>query len=191
MTPRRQTIGILAACVLVFAAPIRAQEAFDIAEWHEDHPVSRADATADSPLVLGLYPRLGAVAGVPNGIAGTAQISLSLRRPGRYGLYVGAGVEFGAAVDGGNLTIGWGGVREAPAAVRQYGFSGSFLRYRDWTSDDHGRHRGLSVGVESGLGSFGLTLEAGVTRSRDNHWIPVARLGISFGKMWTWAVDRD
>jgi len=169
-----------------FAAVVCGQERIDITRWHEEHPVGLADENPDRRLRLGLYPRLGAVIGVPNGLAGTFQISLSLRRPERYSLYVGAGYEYGPAVEGGNLTLGWGGVREAPATVLQRGFSGAFLRYRNWDSDDHGRHHGLSVGVESGLGAFGLVMEAGLARSDRNHWMPVARLSFSVGHAWLW-----
>ncbi len=171
---------------LAFASMVFGQERIDITRWHEEHPVALVEEHPDKRLRLGLYPRLGAVVGIPNGIAGTFQISLSLQRPERYSLYVGAGYEYGPAVEGTNLTLGWGGVREAPAAVPQNGFSGAFLRYRNWDSDDHGRHHGLSVGVESGLGALGLMMEVGLARSDRNHWIPVARLSISVGHAWLW-----
>ncbi len=171
---------------LAFASVVFGQERIDITRWHEEHPVALVEEHPDKRLRLGLYPRLGAVVGIPNGIAGTFQISLSLQRPERYSFYVGAGYEYGPAVEGSNLTLGWGGVREAPAAVRQSGFSGAFLRYRNWDSDDHGRHHGLSVGVESGLGALGLMMEVGLARSDRNHWIPVARLSISVGHAWLW-----
>ena len=172
--------------LLAFASVVFGQERIDITRWHEEHPVALVEEHPDKRLRLGLYPRLGAVVGIPNGIAGTFQISLSLQRPERYSLYVGAGYEYGPAVEGTKLTLGWGGVREAPAAVPQNGFSGAFLRYRNWDSDDHGRHHGLSVGVESGLGALGLMMELGVARSDRNHWIPVARLSISVGHAWLW-----
>jgi len=148
--------------------------------------VAVAEENQDRQLRLGLYPRLGAIVGVPNVLAATFQVSLSIRSPERYSLYLGAGYEYGPAVEGSNLTIGWGGVREAPATVPQNGFSGAFLRYRNWDSDDHGRHHGLSVGVESGLGALGLVMEVGLARSDRNHWIPVARLSFSVGKAWLW-----
>jgi len=165
---------------------VQGQERIDIKEWHAGHPVAVTEKNPDRRLRLGLYPRLGAVVGVPNGVAGTFQISFSLLRPTGYSLYLGAGYEYGPAVEGSNLTLGWGGVREAPAAVRQVGFSGAFLRYRNWDSDNHGRHHGLSVGVESGLGALGLAMEVGLARSDRNHWIPVARLSFSVGKAWLW-----
>lgn len=177
---------IVVTFLLACASVAFGQEHIDITRWHEEHPVALVEENPDQRLRLGLYPRLGAVVGIPNGIAGTFQISLSLQRPERYSLYVGAGYEYGPAVEGANLTLGWGGVREAPAAVPQNGFSGAFLRYRNWDSDDHGRHRGLSVGVESGLGALGLMMELGVARSDHNHWIPVARLSISVGHAWLW-----
>ncbi|MCD4749597.1 MAG: hypothetical protein K8R59_09490 [Thermoanaerobaculales bacterium] len=172
--------------LLTFVSAGFGQERLDITQWHEEHPVAQEDENQDRRLRLGLYPRLGAVVGVPNGLAGAFQVSLSLQRPQSYSLYVGAGYEYGAVIEGGNLTLGWGGVREAPAAVRQHGFSGAFLRYRTWDSDEHGRHHGLSVGVESGLGALGLMMELGVARSDRNHWIPVARLSISVGHAWLW-----
>jgi hypothetical protein len=159
---------------------------FDIDLWHEGHPVTRQEAPGEPGFNLGLYPRGSAVMGIPNGVAASVQLSVSMRKPGSYSLYLGGGYEVGPAVEGGNLTVGWGGVREAPATVPQLGFSGAFLRYRHWHSDDHGRHRGLSFGLESGLGSFGLALEAGLARSDRNHWIPVARLSISVGRAWMW-----
>lgn len=173
-------------CLLSLASSGFAQELLDITRWHEEHPVSQQDENPDRRFRLGLYPRLGAIVGVPNGLAGTFQLSLSFRRPERYSFYVGAGYEYGPAVEGGNVTLGWGGVREAPASVRQHGFSGAFLRYRNWLSDDHGRHHGLSVGVESGLGAIGMVMEAGLARSDQNHWIPVARLSFSIGHAWLW-----
>ena len=177
---------IIAIFLIAWTSTVQGQESIDITRWHEEHPVGLADETPDRGLQIGLYPRFGAVVGVPNVVAGTFQISLSIRRPDRYSLYLGAGYEYGPAVEGGNLTLGWGGVREAPAAVSQRGFSGAFLRYRNWDSDDHGRHHGLSVGVESGLGAIGLVMEVGLARSDRNHWIPVARLSFSLGKAWLW-----
>jgi len=182
----QRRIFFFVTLLLAYTSVVCSQERFDIIGWHDDHPVALADENPDRRIRLGLYPRFGAVLGVPNGLAGTFQISLSLRRPERYSLYVGAGYEYGPAVEGTNLTLGWGGVREAPATVRQNGFSGAFLRYRNWDSDDHGRHHGLSVGVESGLGALGLVMEVGLARSNRNHWIPVARLSFSVGKAWLW-----
>jgi hypothetical protein len=177
---------VLLLCLGFLGTVAGAQEHLDIAQWHKDHPVSLKDDQPDRRLRIGLYPRIGAIVGIPNGMAGTAQVSLSFRRPDSFSFYLGAGYEYGPAVEGGNLTLGWGGVRKAPAAVRQHGFSGAFVRYRNWQSDDHGRHNGVSVGVESGLGAFGLSMEAGLTRSDRNHWIPVARLSISVGHAWLW-----
>ncbi len=177
------------ACVAVLvtcASMVHGQDPFDIKEWHDGHPVSLVEENPDQRLRLGLYPRLGVIVGIPNAVAGTFQISFSMLRPKRYSLYLGAGYEYGPAVEGSNLTIGWGGVREAPAALRQVGFSGAFLRYRNWDSNDHGRHHGVSVGVESGLGAIGLALEVGLARSDRNHWIPVARVSFSIGKAWLW-----
>lgn len=182
----QRTILVFVTFLLACASVVYGQERIDITRWHEEHPVALAEENPDRRLRLGLYPRLGAVIGIPNALAGTFQISFSLRRPQRYSLYVGTGYEYGPAVEGGNLTLGWGGVREVPATIRQNGFSGAFLRYRNWLSDDHGRHHGLSVGVESGLGALGLMMEVGLARSDRNHWIPVARLSFSVGKAWLW-----
>jgi len=181
----RRTL-IVVTFLLGCASVVCGQERIDISQWHEEHPVAVAEENQDQQLRLGLYPRFGAVVGVPNVLAATFQVSLSIRSPERYSLYLGAGYEYGPAVEGSNLTIGWGGVREAPATVRQSGFSGAFLRYRNWDSDDHGRHHGLSVGVESGLGALGLVMEVGLARSDRNHWIPVARLSFSVGHAWLW-----
>jgi len=177
---------LLALLLLVIAGAAPADELIDLRAWHEGHPVSRVDEDSDHRFRLGLYPRIGAALGVPNGVAGLFQCSLSINRPRRYSLYLGAGYEYGPAVKGPNITIGWGGVRAAPARVPQRGFSGAFLRYRRWDSDSHGEHHGLSVGVESGIGAFGATLEIGAARSSANHWIPVARLMVTIGHSWLW-----
>ncbi|MEN8164131.1 MAG: hypothetical protein ABFS37_08375 [Acidobacteriota bacterium] len=182
----QRRISVLVTLLLACASVVYGQEHIDITQWHEDHPVALVEENPDRRLRLGLYPRLGAVVGVPNGLAGAFQVSLSFRRPEQFSFYVGAGYEYGPAVEGANLTLGWGGVREAPAAVRQNGFSGAFLRYRNWLSDDHGEHHGLSVGLESGLGAYGLVMEAGLARSPQNHWMPVARMSFSVGKAWLW-----
>ncbi len=176
----------LVLCLVVVAGVAPAQELFDLHAWHEDHPVAQEDEHADRRLRLGLYPRLGAAVGVPNGIAGLFQCSISLNRPHSYSLYLGGGYEYGPSVKGPNVTIGWGGVREAPARVRQRGFSGAFLRYRQWDSETHGRHDGLSFGIESGIGAIGATFEFGAARSDSNHWIPVVRLMITVGHSWLW-----
>jgi hypothetical protein len=182
-----RSLVLLAA--LVVAPGAAAQDVFDIFTWHEGHPVARAEEEApDRRLRLGLYPRAGAAIGTPNGIAGLLQCSLSLHRPDRFSLYVGGGYEVGPAVEGPNITIGWGSVRRAPARAPQRGFSGAFLRYRRIDSDEHGEHDGLSVGVESGIGAFGATLEIGAARSDANHWIPVARLMFTVGHSWLWTV---
>ncbi len=177
---------LLATCLLVIACEAPAQELIDLHAWHEDHPVAREDEETDRRFRLGLYPRLGAAIGLPNGIAGLFQCSVSLNRPRSYSLYLGAGYEYGPSVKGPNLTIGWGGVRAAPARVPQRGFSGAFLRYRRWDSDSHGKHDGLSVGIESGIGAIGATFEIGAARSSSNHWIPVARLMLTVGHSWLW-----
>jgi hypothetical protein len=177
---------IVALCLVVPPAAAAAQEAFDLHTWHEGHPVAREDAVPEQSFELGLYPRFGSALGVPNGVGGLVQCSISLRRPRHFSLYLGGGYEHGPAVTGTNVTVGWGGVRPAPARVPQRGFSGAFLRYRRWHSDNHGVHDGLSVGVESGIGAFGATLEFGAARSPANHWIPVARLMVTFGHSWLW-----
>ncbi len=187
MRPSLVAVLLLGAVIPIGAASAQENaEPIDIARWHEEHPVSLVEEHHDDRLRIGLYPRFGLIAGIPNGVAGTAQIALSFRRPERYGIYLGTGYEYGPSVTGANVTLGWGGVRETPASAPQNGFSGAFLRYRKWNSDQHGRHDGLSIGFESGLGAFGLTVEAGLARSTRNHWIPVARIGISVGRAWLW-----
>jgi len=156
-----------------------AGEDFDLDAWHRSHPISREEPVEPAHLELGLLPEAGVVVGFPNGLAGTVQLSVSLRKPGSFGLFAGAGYEFGAAASGSSFTLGWGGVRSVPATVRQLGFSGAFLRYRRWDSEQHGIHRGLSVGVSSSVGAFSLSAEVGLARSRRNHWMPVARMGLS------------
>lgn len=171
---------ILIVLLVGWAHRLQAQDGdFDLDAWHRLHPLSQEEETPKQHLEFGILPQMGVVVGFPNGLAGDVQLSISMRRPGSFGLFVGGGYEFGAAVSGSNVTLGWGGVREIPATVRQLGFSGAFLRYRRWNSEDHGTHRGFSVGVSSSLGALGLTAEVGLSRSHENHWIPVARMGLS------------
>lgn len=168
----------------LICSSIGAQEAFDLDLWHRQHPLSRETPAAESRFQLGLLPEAGVVVGFPNGMAGRVQLSISLRKPDAFGIFIGGGYEFGASVSGSSFSLGWGGVRRIPATVPQLGFSGAFLRYRSWNSKDHGHHRGLSIGVESSLGALALTAEVGLSRSPRNHWIPAARLGLSYTIPW-------
>jgi len=167
---------------LLVAFSVSGQEGFDIDAWHEHHPLSREDSGDDGerPLQFGLFPSAGIVLGLPNGLAGTVELDLSLRRPGKFGFFIGGGYEYGAAVTGTHVTVGWGGLRKIPASQPQLGFSGAFLRYRQWNSERHGRHKGLSVGVKNSMGALTLGLEFGLSRSEQNHWIPAARIGIGY-----------
>jgi hypothetical protein len=116
--------------------------------------------------------------GVPNVISGRANAYLSLAVRDRFSVFVGYGRDWGPRADSELYTLGWGGVRPVPAAVRQRGFHGKFVRYRRWYHDEHGLHHGLSLGTESGFGPLGFALEVGAARSARDHWLAVAQLSL-------------
>lgn len=127
---------------------------------------------------LGIYPGVSAVLGLPGGYAGAADLFVSIGDGRGLSLFAGYGREWGARADATVWTLGWGGVKQVPAAEPQLGFFGTFVRYREWEHDRHGRHRGLSVGTESGVGLVAVTFEAGLARSERDHWLVVARLAL-------------
>jgi len=159
-----------------------AQDAgeIDLDAWHEQISTGRAASAEfeESRWLLGLYPGVSGVLGLPDLVSTQAHLMVSLRRRSEFSVYLGYGREWGSPADAEIFTLGWGGLREVPVASRQHGFYGKFLRYRRWDDDNHGRHDGLSVGTESGAGYFSLTFEAGAARSDRNHWLFVAQVAI-------------
>lgn len=152
----------------------------DLDAWHaelgtaDDPPVE----DAGRQLVLGLYPGVSAVLGLPDVVSVQGNVFVSLSDSSRFSVFLGYGIERGAPADAEIITLGWGGVRQLPMAVEQWGFYGKFLRYRRWDDRNHGVHHGLSVGAESGAGNLGLTFEIGMARSDRNHWMPTAQIAI-------------
>ena len=73
----QRLVLVFVTFILTCASVVYSQERIDIADWHEEHPVALVEERPDQRLRLGLYPRLGAIVGIPNGIAGTFQLSLS------------------------------------------------------------------------------------------------------------------
>ena len=98
----------------------------------------------------------------------------------RFSIFGGYGVEWGTQANAQIITLGWGGVRPIPAASRQLGFHGKFLRYRRWDDDDHGIHHGLSFGTEQGVGFGALSFELGAARSERNHWLITIQAVLKF-----------
>ncbi len=97
-----------------------------------------------------------------------------------FSVYAGYGVERGPQADASIITLGWGGVRPIPAASKQLGFHGKFLRYRRWDEEGHGIHHGLSFGTEQGVGFGALSFELGAARSERNHWLITMQVVLKF-----------
>ncbi len=161
----------------------RADDGIDLDRWHDE---LRA-AIGEDPQVdedrrpsLGIYPSLGVAAGPPNWVAAQANAYLSFSDGRRFSLYAGYGEEWGPQADSQIITLGWGGVRRIPAASKQLGFHGKYLRYRRWNEEDHGVHHGLSFGTESGVGWGGLSFEVGAARSEQNHWLITLEIALKF-----------
>ena len=156
------------------AAPI------DLDAWHGQ--LGTADAPADEDgerhVMLGLYPGVSAVLGLPDVVSVQGNVFVSLTDSSRFSVFLGYGIERGAPADAEIVTLGWGGVRMLPTVEQQRGFYGKFLRYRRWDDRNHGVHHGLSVGTESGAGYLGLTFEFGMARSERNHWMPTAQIAL-------------
>jgi hypothetical protein len=177
----RTSCAALLLLAATLAAPVSGQEDLDLDAWHESRPSLAADREPSSRprLALGLYPSAGVVLGLPDLAAGAADVAVSVTARDRFSAFAGYGREWGPHTDSESYTLGWGGVRPLRVASGgQRGFHGVFLRYRRWTHDDHGRHHGLSAGLESGAGHLGLALEIGVARSDRDHWLPAARVTV-------------
>ncbi len=152
----------------------------DVDRWHEQFPFEMEHPVdfEEPRWLIGLYPGVSGVLGLPDLVSAQANFFVSLRRRHDFSIYLGYGREWGSPADGEIFTLGWGGVREVPVASRQFGFYGKFIRYRRWDEKNHGQHDGLSIGSESGAGFFSLTLEVGAARSDNNHWLFVAQIAI-------------
>jgi hypothetical protein len=172
--------GLWLAVAVMSAATVSAQQdrPFDIDEWHEAVYGAVPKPAEDRGFAIGLYPGASAVLGTPNIVSGQANLFISVNAGSSFSLYLGYGEEWGNSADARIYTFGWGGVRELEAARRQRGFYGKFLRYREWDSDNHGLHHGLSVGSESGVGYLSLAFEFGAARSGRDHWIVVAQVSL-------------
>jgi len=171
----------LAGCVGLGGVAAGDDEApLDLDAWHAR--LGTADAQADEDaagdLVLGIYPGVSAVLGLPDVVSVQGNLFMSLAARSRYSVFLGYGIERGAPADAEIFTLGWGGVRSLPMVERQWGFYGKFLRYRHWDDRNHGVHHGLSVGTESGAGYLGMTFEFGLARSDRNHWMPTAQIAL-------------
>jgi len=176
----RAASRVLIAALLAVApaSAVASDQEIDLDRWHAERRLD-TDRVTDSPrLTLGLYPGVAGVIGLPNGVAGTGELYVSLTARDRFSIFAGYGHEWGPASESESYTLGWGGVRALPVATSQRGFHGTFLRYRRWTHDRHGVHHGISVGTESGAGFLGLGLELGAARSDRNHWLIVARVSL-------------
>lgn len=173
-------LAALAVSLSVSGAFAQDEAAIDLDRWHEQFPSEWEGSTEfeEPRWLIGLYPGVSGVLGLPDLISAQANIFVSVRRSQDFSLYLGYGREWGSPADGEIFTLGWGGLREVPVASRQYGFYGKFLRYRRWNDTNHGRHDGLSIGTESGAGFFSLTFEVGAARSDRNHWLFVAQVAI-------------
>jgi hypothetical protein len=161
--------AVIVAAVLVGGPrPASGEDSpsIDLDAWHVD--LGTADAgrgDEDGPrYVLGVYPGLSAVLGLPDVVSVQGNVMLSLTDNVSFSVFLGYGVERGAPADADIYTIGWGGVRPLPVVGEQWGFYGKFLRYRRWDDRNHGVHHGLSVGTESGAGNLALTFEFGAAR---------------------------
>lgn len=152
----------------------------DIDQWHQALEEAIGGPIVEEPVHgwdLGLYPTLGVVAGPPEWLSYQLGCYVSMAADGRFSLFAGYGYERGWGSETHMATIGWGGVRRLTAGRSQRGFYGKFLRYRRLNDFDHGIHHGLSVGVEHGVGAFGLSVEFGAARSARNHWAFAVQLG--------------
>jgi len=152
----------------------------DLDRWHEQFDFE--DESPAEPVgpkfMLGLYPGVSGVIGLPNLASYQANLFVSLTHRSGFGMYLGYGEEWGPKADSQIFTVGWGGLRNIEVASRQKGFYGKFLRYRRWDDPDHGLHQGLSVGSETGVGYLSLIFEFGAARSERNHWLLVAQVGL-------------
>jgi hypothetical protein len=181
---RSATGKLLAILVCVFiasSAAVQAGDVIDLDTWHEELAETLGEEPedpSDQRPAFGIYPTLGGAIGPPNWVSGQGGVYLSFTDGRNFSIYGGYGVEIGPRADSSIITVGWGGVRPIPVASKQTGFHGKYLRYRRWEEDDHGIHRGLSVGTESGVSFGSLSFEIGAARSDRNHWLITAQIAL-------------
>jgi hypothetical protein len=182
MRRRQIIVGCLLMAVAAGAFAGDGDE-IDLDAWHRQLAEALGPEVEEpsSPPAFGIFPSAGVVLGPPNWASLQAHAYVSYTDGARFSLYGGLGIERGATADAIIVTMGWGGVRPLPAAVKQLGFHGKYLRYREWDHDEHGRHHGLSIGTESALGNFALAFELGAARSQRNHWIVTAQVCLKIG----------
>lgn len=185
MRRRRPAAGVAALLVAALLAGGQAGASddpppIDIDSWHQELGGWLPDGPEGEArhFQLGVYPGLSAALGLPDVVSAQAHVYLSLTDSTSFSAFIGYGVEWGSPADADIVTLGWGGVRPLPAATRQLGFYGKFLRYRRWDHRDHGVHHGLSVGAESGAGNLSVTAEIGAARSDRNHWMVTAQVAL-------------
>jgi hypothetical protein len=176
-------VAMVTVMLIMVTVAAQADDGIDLDRWHDE---LRA-AIGDDPQVdenrrpsFGIYPSLGVAAGPPNWVSAQANAYLSFSDGRRFSIYAGYGEEWGPLADSQIITLGWGGVRPIPAASKQLGFHGKYLRYRRWNEEDHGVHHGLSFGTESGVGWGGLSFEVGAARSEQNHWLISLAIALKF-----------
>ncbi len=163
------------------ALPLHAQtsDTIDVDLWHADLLETlgqEPEEHGDRRPAFGIYPSFGASFGLPGWVSAQGHAYLSFTDGKHFSLYGGYGEEWGFGLDSRIVTVGWGGVRPIDVESKQTGFHGKYLRYRRWEDEDHGIHRGLSIGTETGIGLGALAFEIGAARSQRNHWLIVAQV---------------
>jgi hypothetical protein len=177
--PRTLTVLVLVFSMLPLSS--QAGDTIDLDLWHQELNNAlgeEQEQQADRRPALGIYPTFGGSIGPPNWYSAQGHGFLSFTDGKHFSIYAGYGVEWGPRADASVITVGWGSVRRIPAASKQTGFNGKFLRYRRWDDQDHGIYHGLSFGTESGVGFGALAFEFGAARSESNHWMIVAQIAL-------------
>jgi hypothetical protein len=178
-----QLVLIVMVILTMVAMVSQAGDAIDLDRWHEElrAAIGEDPAVAENRQpALGIYPTLGAAVGPPNWASAQGSAYISFTDGRRFSIYAGYGEEWGPQADAQMITVGWGGVTPIPAASKQLGFHGKYLRYRRWEEEDHGVHHGLSFGTESGVGWGALAFEVGAARSEQNHWLITLEIALKF-----------
>ena len=169
--------------LIVATAAARADDGIDLDRWHAELLAAIGeDPKVEEPRrsALGIYPTLGIAAGPPNWISAQGNAYISFTDKQRFSIFAGYGEEWGPTATSQMITLGWGGVRPIPAASKQLGFHGKYLRYRRWEEGNHGVYHGLSFGTESGVGWAALAFEVGAARSEQNHWLITLEIALKF-----------
>jgi hypothetical protein len=175
---------VAAVIVVVQAAGAAADDPEllrDVDAWHAmlaDAVGGELTDEVEPEWSLGLYPSAGIALGPPDWIAYQVHGALSLSDGSSFSLFAGYGYERGAHWRSHMATLGWGGVRRLTAGRSQRGFYGKFLRYRQLDHETDGRHHGLSVGTENGVGPFAIVVEIGAARSSEDHWAVTAQIAV-------------